>query len=255
MKKTSLFSAVMSIFLLFSCQNENSQGNSSIVSKTEQDNWQTAKLDAKFANSQKQVTAYLFASDEMSKLVQTPNVEYGQFVLGYSDNTLQIKVIGVNKSGKELASVDSKILKETSYKDELSTLKVSNRKTSKNIPLLDKHLLLPSDAFNGIDKWKQKLNTVSDLDEITSYEGKRFIYYSLEAAIITDILQNKNTTNIGLFLGLNSIGKVTTILIGLDKNNSIKKETSLTGKEALSEDVYDATRPCPPNGDPEPTDI
>jgi len=63
------------------------------------------------------------------------------------------------------------------------------------------------------------------------------------------MVDESGTVNIGLFLGLNAVGKVTTILISLDKNNTIKK-TSLASKIAAS-DVYDATRPCPPNGDPE----
>lgn len=251
MKKTSLYSAVAIALLMFSCQKENSQENSSQVSKVEQENWQTAKLDAKFADSQKQVTAYLFPSDAMSKLVETPNVEFVQFVLGYSNNTLQIKVIGVDKTGKEFASVDSNILKETSDADKLSVLKESNSKTSKGTALLNKHLISPDVALEGIKAWQGKLKAVTDLDEVLSYEGTRFKYYSLEAAIIADMLKNKNTSNIGLFLGLNSVGKVTTILIGLDKNNSIKK-TSLTSKEASTSEVYDATRPCPPYGDPVP---
>ncbi|PIF31088.1 hypothetical protein CLU81_1562 [Flavobacterium sp. 9] len=250
MKKRSLLGAALAVLLMFSCQKENSQENSSLVSKTEQENWQTAKLDAKFADSQKQVTAYLFPTDAMAKLVETPNVEYVQFVLGYSDNTLQIKVIGVDKTGKEFASVDSKILNETSDIDKLAALKASNSKTSKGSALLNDHLILPNVALDGINAWQKKLNTLSDLDEVLSYEGQRFRYYTLEAAIVADMVKDKNTANIGLFLGLNPIGKVTTILIGLDKNNSIKK-TSISGKTA-SADVYDASRPCPPYGDPEP---
>jgi hypothetical protein len=251
MKRTSLFGAVLIALLTFSCQKENSQENSSIVSKVEQENWQTAKLDAKFADSQKQITAYLFPTAQMSKLVETPNVEFVQFVLGYSDNTLQIKVIGVDKTGKELASVDSNILRETSDTDKLSVLKTSNRKTNKGTAILNNHLLFPKDALDGITAWQEKLNKISDLEDVLSYEGARFKHYSLEAAIITDLLKNKNTANIGLFLGLNPIGKVTTILIGLDKNNSMKK-ISLTGKEASTNDVYDGSRPCPPYGDPAP---
>ncbi|WP_337967096.1 hypothetical protein [uncultured Flavobacterium sp.] len=250
MKKRSLLGVALAVLLMFSCQKENSQENSSLVSKTEQENWQTAKLDAKFAASQKQVTAYLFPTDAMSKLVETPNVEYVQFVLGYSDNTLQIKVIGVDKTGKEFASVDSKILNETSDIDKLSALKASSSKTSKGSALLNDHLISSDVALDGINAWQKKLNTVSDLDEVLSYEGQRFRYYTVEAAIVADMVKDKNSANIGLFLGLNPIGKVTTILIGLDKNNSIKK-TSFTGKTASAE-VYDATRPCPPYGDPEP---
>lgn len=250
MKRLSLCSAIAIALLMFSCQKENSQEGSSIVSKVEQENWQTAKLDAKFADSQKQVTAYLFPKEQMSKLVETPNVEFVQFVLGYSDNTLQIKVIGVDKAGKEFASVDANILKEPSDADKLSVLKESNNKTSKGTALLNKHLISPDVALDGIKAWQGKLKTVTGLDEVLSYEGTRFKYYSLEAAIITDMLKNKNTANIGLFLGLNPVGKVTTILIGLDNNNSIKK-TSFAGKTADAT-VYDASRPCPPYGDPVP---
>lgn len=250
MKRLSLCNAIAIALLMFSCQKENSQEGSSIVSKVEQENWQTAKLDAKFADSQKQVTAYLFPKEQMSKLVETPNVEFVQFVLGYSDNTLQIKVIGVDKAGKEFASVDANILKEPSDADKLSVLKESNNKTSKGTALLNKHLISPDVALDGIKAWQGKLKTVTGLDEVLSYEGTRFKYYSLEAAIITDMLKNKNTANIGLFLGLNPVGKVTTILIGLDNNNSIKK-TSFAGK-AADATVYDATRPCPPYGDPVP---
>jgi hypothetical protein len=246
MKKTVMVSAFMAIFLIFACQKDGTTENGSIVSTREQQNWQTAKLDAKFADSQKQVTGYLFPTDEMSKLVETPNVVNVRFVLGYSDNTLQIKVLGVDKSGNELASVDSAILRETSYADKLSVLNVSKSKANKGVNLLDEHLLFPKEAFDGIKAWQEKLNTVSDLDEVLSYEGKRFTHYSIEKEIIADILKNKNTTNVGLFLGLNPIGKVTTILIGLDKNNSIKKG-SLTAKEAEApEDVYDGVRPSPP---------
>ncbi len=249
MKRTSLLGVALIALLMFSCQKENSQENSSSVSKVEQENWQTAKLDAKFAASQKQVTAYLFPTDAMSKLLETPNVEYVQFVLGYSDNTLQIKVIGVDKTGKEFASVDSKILKDASDTDKLSALKTSSGKTSKGTALLNEHLISPDVALDAINTWQKKLSAVSDLDEILSYEGARFKHYTLEAAIVADMLQNKNTTNIGLFLGLNPVGKVTTYLIGLDKNNSIKK-TSFAGKTAGASDVYDGSRPCPPYGDP-----
>ncbi|WP_426484070.1 hypothetical protein [Flavobacterium sp. 2] len=248
MKKTILFGLAGAALIMFSCQKDNSQENSSAVSATEQENWLTAKLDADFANSQKQVTAYLFSTDELSKLVETPNVENVQFILGYSNNTVQIKVIGVDKSGKELASVDSKILKDPSYDDKLAKLgNGETSKTDKGSALLNEHLMLSKEAYDGIVAWQNKLKTVTDLNEVTSYEGARFQHYSLEAAIVAEMLKGKDTPNIGLFLGLNGIGKVTTILVELDKNNAIKSKSSLTGKTMDNpEDVYDGSRPSPP---------
>ncbi|WP_426484069.1 hypothetical protein [Flavobacterium sp. 2] len=248
MKKTTLFGLAGAALIMFSCQKDNSQESSSAVSTTEQENWLTAKLDADFASSQKQVTAYLFSTDELSKLVETPNIENVQFVLGYSDNTVQIKVIGVDKSGKELASLDSKILKDPSYDDKLAKLKNGETsKTDKGSALLNEHLMLSKEAYDAIVAWQNKLKTVTDLNEVTSYEGARFQHYSLEAAVVAEMLKGQNTTNIGLFLGLNGLGKVTTILVELDKNNAIKSKTSFTGKTMDNpEDVYDGVRPSPP---------
>ncbi|MBP1224655.1 hypothetical protein [Flavobacterium sp. 1355] len=250
MKKTILYATISAMFLIFSCQKDNSQEDSVSVSAIQKENWLTADLDSKFANSQKQVTAYLFDNDEMSKLVKTPNINEVRFVLGYSDNTIQIDVVGVDKSGKKLGTVSSTILKDSNYSkklDELNDVSVST--TNKRTALLNAHLLSPKDAFKGIEAWQKKLSSVSDLDEITSHEGSRFRYFSLESDIVKAMVDKSGTANIGLFLGLNPVGKVTTILISLDKSNTIKK-TSLASKTATS-DVYDATRPCPPNGDPE----
>ena len=250
MKKTILYATMSAIFLMFSCQKDNPHENSVSVSAIQKGNWLTADLDSKFANSQKQVTAYLFDNDEMSKLVKTPNITEVRFVLGYSDNTIQIDVVGVDKSGKKLGTVKSKILNEQNYTKKLNELNnVSVSTTNKRTALLNAHLLSPKDAFKGIEAWQKKLSSVSDLDEITSHEGTRFRYFSLESDIVKAMADQSGTANIGLFLGLNAVGKVTTILISLDKNNTIKK-TSLASKTATS-DVYDASRPCPPYGDPE----
>ncbi|CAD0005646.1 MULTISPECIES: hypothetical protein [Flavobacterium] len=239
MKKIKVHIVFTIMVFMFSCQKESTQDDAISATTLQKESWLTAKLDAKFASSQKQVAAYLFSTEEMKALVETPNIEEVHFVLGYADNTIRIEVIGVDKSGDDLGSVKSTILKELNL-TKLNELSIS--KTNKRTSLLTKHLLLPKDASVWIEAWQKKLNTVSDLDEITSYEGNRFRYFSLESEII-EAMVAKNNKNIGVFLGLNSKGKVTTILIGLDQNNVIKT-TTLTSKEA--EDVYDGTRPCPP---------
>lgn len=191
----------------------------------------------------------MFANDEMSKLVKTPNITEVRFVLGYKNNIIQVSIVGVDKYGKELGKVNSTILKEPNYTSKLSKLnEVSNGKTNKGTALLNAHVLLPKDAFAGIEAWQEKLSSVSNLDEVTSYEGLRFRYFSLESDVIAAMADKSKTVNIAMFFGLNPKGKVTTILIGLDGNNAIKG-SSQTSKEET--DVYDATRPCPPYGDPE----
>lgn len=248
MKKTILCLTLPAIFLMLSCQKDNSQDENTNLSSIQKENWLSADLDAKFANSQKQVTAYLFANEEMSKLVETPNIKEVHFVLGYSDSTIQISIVGVDKSGKKLGTVNSTILKEPNYETKLNKLsELSVSQTRKRTTLLNSHLLLSKDALAGIKSWKEKLNSVSDLNEVTSYEGARFRYFILESDIVKDMVDKTGTKNIGVFFGLNPKGKVTTILIGLDKNNAIKQSTSIS-KEI--DDVYDGSRPVPPFGDP-----
>ncbi|WP_431242778.1 hypothetical protein ACQ9BO_24025 [Flavobacterium sp. P21] len=120
-------------------------------------------------------------------------------------------------------------------------------KTDKGSALLNEHLMLSQEAYDGIVAWQNKLKTVTDLNEVTSYEGARFQHYSLEVMVVAEMLKGDNTANIGLFLGLNGKGKVTTILVELDKNNAIKSKSSVTGKTMDNpEDVYDGSRPSPP---------
>lgn len=228
---------------ILSCQKENSQDDVSEVLVSQNENWLSANLDAKFASSQKQVGAYLLPVNEMKLLIEQPNIAEVHFVLGFIDNTIQIEVVGVDGSGAELGTVKSEILKESNFRTELMNLNklsliVANKRTS----LLNSHLVSPGDAFTWIKEWQKKLNDPSDLEEVISYQGSRFRYFSLEAEVVKAMLY-KDNVNIGVFLGLYPKGKVTTILIGLDENNNIKK-TSITSKEA--EDIYDGTRPCPP---------
>ncbi|MFB9077023.1 hypothetical protein ACFFLS_03750 [Flavobacterium procerum] len=244
-QKKLLITIAVALFA-FSCQKDNSQENASTATRTEQENWLDADLNAKFATSQQQVSAYLFSSAELKTLAADQDVAFVRFVLGYDENTIQLHISGVDKDGNELAAVDSKILKDPNLDAQLSSLNTSASVTKKSSALLNAHIMNPSVAYDGITSWKNKLKTVSDLDEVTSYENDRFHYYTLEVEIIKDLLEKASTQNVGVFLGLNPEGKVTTYLIGLDKNNSIQG-SSLTGKTAGGVDiVYDGSRPSPP---------
>lgn len=242
MKKIKKIGFYVLIVLALSCQRENNQEDPP-ASVLENKDWLSAKLDAKFASSQKEVVAYLFPVSEMKLLMERPNITQVHFKLGFVDNIIQMQIAGVDESDHELGIVKSSILKESIFRNELANLKaLSVSATKKRTELLNSHLLSSGDAFIWISEWQKKLNNISELDEVTSYKGNRFRYFSLEAEVVKAMLHNGNSS-IGVFLGINPKGKVTTILIGLDKNNHVKK-TSVTSEE--TEDIYDGTRPCPP---------
>ncbi|MEP6803385.1 MAG: hypothetical protein ABI892_02600 [Flavobacterium sp.] len=56
------------------------------------------------------------------------------------------------------------------------------------------------------------------------------------------------------YKGINNAGEQVLLFVGtkLDKKTGIYRDVFKTGSELENDDVvYDATRPCPPNGDPE----
>ncbi|MFB9108305.1 hypothetical protein [Flavobacterium gyeonganense] len=243
MKKIKKIGFYVLIVFVFSCQKENNQEDVAPALVVQNENWLSAKLDAKFASSQKEVAAYLFPISEMKLLMERPNITQVHFKLGFVDNIIQMQVASVDESDHELGIVKSSILKESIFRSELANLKaLSVSATKKRTELLNSHLLSPRDASLWISEWQKKLSNISELDEVTSYEGNRFRYFNLEAEVVKVMLYNGNV-NLGAFFGINPKGKATIILIGLDKNNQVKK-TSVTSEE--TEDIYDGTRPCPP---------
>ena len=243
MKKINFYLVAIVIFVMFSCQKGTSQDEISTTA-SEKNNWLNADLDNKFASSQKEVKSYLFSSQDFSKLTSTPDLHHLRFVLGYENGIIKIDAAGVNSAGKEISRINSKVLFASSNQDKLTDLnEVTSDLTRKRTAVLNKHLLSPKTAFTGIETWQEKLDKVEDLNEITSYDGLRIRSYAMETEVITSILNKAGIEKVGLFLGLNSEGKMTTILVGLDKNNNIKK-TSATSK--IVDGVYDFAQPSPP---------
>lgn len=244
MKRINFYIAVIGIFVMFSCQKGTSQDEINTTTASQKNNWLNANLDDKFASSQKEVKSYLFSSQDFSKLTSTPDVHHLRFVLGYENGVIKIDAAGVNSAGKEINRINSKVLFASSNQDKLTDLnEVTIDLTSKRTAILNKHLLSPKTAFTGIEAWQKKLEKVQDLNEVTSYDGLRIRSYAMETEVITSILNKAGIEKVGLFLGLNSEGKMTTILVGLDKDNNIKK-ASATSK--IVDGVYDFSEPSPP---------
>lgn len=249
MKKITLWACSTMAFFMFSCQKDNVQEDGTPVASSKKEAWLEANLNTDFAASQKQVTAYLFSSDELATLVSASDLHHLRFVLGYKNGIIQIDAVGVSSEGKETGRLISKALIVSSFTDQLAVLNQFVPNTNKKNVVLNKHLLSSKAAYDGIEAWQNKLSKVESLDEITSYDGLRIQSYKVETVVIKDMIAKSGTANIGLFLGLNNERKMTTVFVALDKDNAIKK-SSPTSK--TSEEIYDFTEPSPPSKpDPE----
>ncbi|TAF71972.1 MAG: hypothetical protein EAZ58_03070 [Flavobacterium sp.] len=248
MKKSFVNFLFVTIILVgFSCQKE-TQLESDLSTKSPEENWLGVNLNSKFADSQKEVAAYLFSTNEVLKVVNTPNVKKVHFVLGYDERTITIKMLGTTYKGSELVAINSEILKDATYLQKLEQFKTTSfNKNAAKTDLLRAHLYSPQVAYNGINEWNKRLNTVTGIEEVTSYNGKRIQRFIIEVEIINEIVRKGDVANLGLFLGLNSDGKVTTYFMGMDLNNAVKQQLTSKG-ESVTSDIYDGGRPCPPFG-------
>jgi hypothetical protein len=241
MKKTVFYVSVLMTIFLGSCQKETSAEDVSATSQRA--DWLSADLNTSFAGSQQKVTAYLFDKKALAELVQTKEVNHVRFVLGFDGTIIQITAKGVDANGKELVSASSTALFEPQYDQQLAKLKETKTKAITAKTVVSKHILAPKMAYSGIKGWQDKLVKVNDLNEVTSYEGERIKHYGMEKEVVQAMINNSNTASVGLFLGLNAEGKLTTVFVGLNKENNIRS-SSPTAKDAVDE-VYDFSQPCP----------
>jgi hypothetical protein len=243
MKKIIFCASITVMLFMGSCQKETELEDTNTIAVAQRTDWLTVNLDTKFSQSQKRVTAYLFKLEALAEVINTKEVHHVRFVLGYNNNIIQISAVGVDAKGNELVTVSSTVLFETQYDQQLTKLNSTIAKSITAKTVVSKHILTPKAAYSGIKGWQEKLVKVKDLNEVTSYSGERIHHYSLEKEVIQAMIQNSNIANVGLFLGLNNGGKLTTVFVGLNKENNIRS-SSPTARDA-ADDIYDFTQPCP----------
>ena len=236
------------IFLtLVSCQKEDLKIENSNKSSffDFQKKWEEAELNPNVLKKQGNSTCYLFSKETINGLLLNRDVVNFRFLLGLTNDKLDIKVQGVDVEGVNKGVVNSIISKDKSNASFLKVLHTSALKSSDNKSIVGQHLLEPKVAFEYINKWNTKLKNATEVDDIVSYNMERIRHFSIEKEVITEIAKSKRFKYLGVLLGINPEEKLTTVLIGLDENESIIESSSLSrdANEFLS--VYDFTKPCP----------
>lgn len=250
MKKVFSYGAILLLIVGLSCQKEEIIEDGKSHSVDTKKSWLDVNLNSSFAIKQREVTSYVFSAKELAKVINDQEVKEVLFVLGFEKGRIKIEAVGVDQLDKEIVGITSHVFVKTNYENQLMKLNNNDSYKISSRPIVSKHILDSKLAFQGIQSWKDKLSKNIDLNEITSYGGDRIRYYSLEKEVIQAMIDNPKTINIGLFLGLNSDGKLTTIFIGLDKDNNISVSPFSSAKgtsiEGIDGPVFDFSTPCPP---------
>ncbi|WP_298511224.1 hypothetical protein [uncultured Kordia sp.] len=245
MKKT-LFTLLAMGFMICSCSDEIKETSQieetvGVIAKTQKVNWIDSKLTETVVNNQKKISHYEFDVKALEELVTTKDVTYVWFDLGLSkENQITFTATGeLRATGEIIAQVASKIIKEDTYKADLSIFQSVG-----NVPLdaskASSHILENTDAYEYITSMKKAYNTFeATLDQ----DGQRVERFGLDVVVIKRMLATDNIHSLALFLGKNKKQKMTTVFIGKGKKGNLLIDNGTDISTAGR--AFDFTDPCP----------
>ncbi|WP_136668976.1 hypothetical protein [Flavobacterium sp. H122] len=249
------FFTFLGLVTLISCQNEEIKTKSTDESgfTAFKKEWINSKLESSLSKNDGNTICYLFPKNDLTHLQENVQLRQFRFVLGLTDGKLDLKTEGVDTNGKSLGIINSVINTDQKISHQVNELSLSKRKFNSDNELMRKHLLIPNLAFDYINKWNKKLIEKKDINTIVSYDGVRINHFSIEKEVIDEISKSSKFEYLGILLGINSEGKLTTVMLGLDKEKNFVFFSSSTSKYTNDdpEAIYDFSKPCPNTCDPQ----
>jgi hypothetical protein len=166
-------------------------------------------------------------------------------VLGLQNDQIIINLVGLDALGEEVVSASSNAnFNQEVYSASIESLQNNPFQYSRarlDAPIVGKHLLSYASTFDYINHWDKALDT-QDIEDLITDDGIRFRYFSLEKEVLVDMITKSNVESIGLFLGLNSENKLTTLFLKKDMQNLLILNS---GQRNEGGDSLDFTQPCP----------
>lgn len=229
--------------LLFSCTQENvkPETNSLANLSQEQNNWKSAAISSEIIENQKQISHYEFNLLAMQDLINTEEVSYIWFDLGINQQQqITISATAVNTEDVFLGEVASTIINTKEYQTNFSIFNskenLDTQKSSK-----ESHILSNRDAYNYLEKGAASF---TNFEATLTYDTFRIERFGINALVIKQILQTKGVNTLALFLGINNLGKRTTVLMAKDSTGNLLINNT-------NARAFDFTNPCPPYCDPD----
>ncbi|MBW1297182.1 hypothetical protein [Aquimarina litoralis] len=226
------------IFLLFiSCQQEEvtSESTEQLNENSFAKNWQEADLSKIFTGKEMN---YPISVEQLKSILNHKNVYLVRFVPGVIEGKLQVKVVSIDAKGTVLDEelvLQNEDLRINDQLQELRTI-VFNKETISD-PMVSKHILQFDEAADFVGSWNQKSSL--DLNEVTSYDGIRIRYFSMEPNAVQH-MANTEVEYINLSWGLNKDNKLTTVFVPI-----VDTKIAAKTKNGNNRSAYDFTDPCP----------
>ncbi|MCL9807196.1 hypothetical protein NAT51_16805 [Flavobacterium amniphilum] len=244
---------ILSFFVLFSlgsCQREEMKNeNPNNINLSEFNNkWKDAGLDVSMLKSKQKITSYLFSDKAVLNLLRNPEAYGFRVVLGLTNGKLDTKLQCVKRNGVNLGIINPMVYCDRSFNDVINELENSNLEFSSSNNIAAMHLLQPAAAYGYLNRWNTELseNDNETLLEIVSYDNERIRYFNLKKEIVQEITAFEGFKYFGVFFGINPSGKLTTVMMGLNKDKKIILPSLPQGTNPNSSGaIYDFSQPCP----------
>ncbi|WP_035653728.1 hypothetical protein [Flavobacterium saliperosum] len=242
--KQKIFTILMALVLI-SCQKEEGGDKNAAANLTSFKNeWLNSKLDSVISKSDKNTVCYLFAKEELVQLLENEQLNKFRFVLGFTESRLDLRTVGVNGDGMQLGMINSTIIEDENFDSQINSLSSSAIQFRSDDEIISKHILNPETAYAYINKWNIILAGNGDLNDVISYDNMRINHFSIEREVMDNLSHLPNFKYLGVVLGVNPEGKLTTVMLGLNENRSI----IFSANEGVnSPSIFDHTVPCPKN--------
>lgn len=239
--------SLMILLVVVSCQEDEIKGKNTneLGVLNFQKNWERSNLNSNDLNKKEKATCYLFSGERIINLLNNPKTDKFRFVVGLTNCNLDLKTQGIDTWGGNVGMINSMFSSEKVFYDALNKLASSNQEFSASNSIAAEHLLESATALEFIKDWNRKVSGNEDMTAVVSYNNQRIRHFSIEKEVISEISQFNRFKYLGIFLGINGEGKMTTVLVGFDENKKIILPSSSGRGQINSGGVYDFTRPCP----------
>jgi len=227
--------------LLFSCSQE-LQENSDTTESTnllrQARERETTPISEELVENQQNISHYEFEVNALKILVENPAVNYVWFDLGVNaKNQITFTATGEDVNDAIVGQVASGIVATKTYQADFS---IFNRVKEVSFGDQFNHMLTNKDAYQYLTSMQEGYN---NFEAILDQEGQRVERFGLDAMVVKRMLMTKNIHTLGLFLGKNNQEKMTTVFIGMDKENNLLIDASTDISTAGK--AFDFTAPCP----------
>lgn len=251
--KKILFATIA--FCLISCNNNESSDSSTSdadLQKFKKD-WLSYDITNLVAgvNSkvEKTTKAYTFSKADLNNLFNNNELNKIRFVLGVVNNDLDIKVQGFGSNS--IGILNSEIFSSEKLDSQVSSLSTINSSFNSDNKIVMSHVIDANSGFEYINDWKYSIN-LDNINNTVSYDGNRIEHFSIEKEVVEEIMNFNGFEYLGVILGVNESGKLTTVLVGMDQDHNviISSSQNLRTGQLIDGAVFDRTDPCPSVCDP-----